>query len=236
MPLDRILVADSDSKSIHLLRQILSTAGYEIISANKTDRALQLVAEEAPLLLITESTLQASLDGLELVRRVREFSELPIIILSERAETMDVLSGFEVGADDFVSKPFDSRILLARIKALLKRCSNKTAPIETILCQGLTIDPVSRVVTLHGVPVYLTETEYNLLLELAKHRDQVMLHEQLLIAVWGPQYRHEMDYLRSYIHTLRRKLEDNTSKPSLIISLSGIGYKLVSTPPQKTGN
>ena len=235
MPLDRILVTDSDSKSIHLLRQILSNAGYEVTSANKMDRALQLVAEEAPMLMITESTLQTSMDGLDLIRHVREFSEIPIIILSERAETIDVLSGYEAGADDFVAKPFDSRILLARIKALLKRCTNNVAPIEIINCQGLSIDPVSRVVKLNEVPVYLTETEYNLLLELAKHRDQVMLHEQLLIAVWGPQYRYEMDYLRSYIHTLRRKLEDNTSKPGLIISLSGIGYKLVSTPPQKTG-
>ncbi len=234
MPPDRILVTDSDSKTIHLLRQILSTAGFDVISANKMERALQLVAEEAPVLMITESMLQTNLDGLDLIRRIREFSEIPVIILSEHAETMDVLSGFEAGADDFVIKPFDSRILMARIRALLKRCSEKAAPIETITCQGLSLDPVSRVVTLNGVPVYLTETEYNLLLELAKHRDQVMLHEQLLIAVWGPQYRHEMDYLRSYIHTLRRKLEDNTSKPSLIISLSGIGYKLVSAPPQKT--
>ena len=235
MPSDRVLVTDSDSKSIHLLRQILSTAGYEVISANKSDRALQLVAEEAPVLMITESSLQNNLDGLDLIRHVREFSEIPIILLSERSDTIDVLSGYEAGADDFVAKPFDSRILLARIKALLKRCSSKIAPIEIIHCQGLSIDQVSRLVTLNDVPVYLTETEYNLLLELARHRDQVMLHEQLLIAVWGPQYRHEMDYLRSYIHTLRRKLEDNTSKPSLIISLSGIGYKLVSSPPQKTG-
>ncbi len=236
MPPERILVADHDSKNIHLLRQILSTAGYEIISANKIDRALQVVAEEQPALLITESFLQSGMDGIDLIRRIREFSDLPIIVLSANAETGDVLRGFEAGADDFTAKPFEARILLARIKALLNRCKNNLTSPETITCQNLSIDQVSHQVKVNDIPVYLTETEYNLLLELAKHRDQVMLHEQLLVAVWGPQYRQEMDYLRSYIHTLRKKLEGNSSKPSLIVSLSGIGYKLVSTPSEKPGN
>lgn len=230
---DRILVADHDSKNIHLLRQILSTSGFEVISANKVDRALQGVAEEQPVLLITESLLQSGMDGIDLIQRIREFSDLPIIVLSENSETSLVLRAFEAGADDFMEKPFESRILVARIKALLNRCKNTLTSPEIISCQNLTIDQVSHQVKVNDIPVYLTETEYNLLLELAKHCDQVMLHEQLLVAVWGPQYRQEMDYLRSYIHTLRRKLETNSSKPSMIISLSGIGYKLVSTPSEK---
>ncbi len=236
MSLERILIADPDSRSIHLLRQILTPLGYEVISANKVERALQLIIEEQPALLITESTLQQELDGIDLIRRLREFSDTPAIIMSERNETVEILQGFEAGADDFISKPYESRILAARIKALLKRAKNNMGAPEVITCQNLTIDQVSRQVTLNDLPIYLTETEYKLLLEMAKHKDQVMLHEQLLVAVWGPQYRHEMDYLRSYIHTLRRKLEENTKQPSLIISLSGIGYKLVATPTGTTGN
>jgi two-component system KDP operon response regulator KdpE len=235
MSIDRILVVDQDSKSIHLLHQILTAAGYEVLSANKVDRALQIITEDRPSLMITESFLQSEMDGIELIHRVREFSEIPTIVLSANSETNAVLRGFDAGADDFIAKPFEARILLARVKALLNRSKIALAPIETITCQNLTIDQISHQVKLNNVPIYLTETEYNLLLELAKHHDQVMLHEQLLIAVWGPQYRHEMDYLRSYIHSLRRKLEENSSKPSLIISLSGIGYKLVSTPPDSSG-
>jgi two-component system, OmpR family, KDP operon response regulator KdpE len=235
MTADRILVADPDSKPVHLLRQILAAVGFEVISANKVDRALQMAAEEQPVLLITEFSLQSERDGIDLIRRIREFSDIPVIFLSENTETNDVLRGFEAGADDFIAKPFDARILVARIKAVLGRYKTAQGTTEIITCQNLSINQVSRQVTLNEVPIYLTETEYNLLLELAKHRDQVMLHEQLLIAVWGPQYRHEMDYLRSYIHILRRKLEGNSSKPSLIVSLSGIGYKLVSTPSEGQG-
>lgn len=233
---DRILVADQDSKSIHLLHQILTAAGYEVLSANKVERALQIVAEDRPSLIITESFLQYEMDGVDLIHRVREFSDIPVIVLSANTETNAVLRGFDAGADDFVAKPFESRIFMARVKSVLNRSKSMVAPVETIICQNLSIDQVSHQVKLNNVPIYLTETEYNLLLELAKHCDQVMLHEQLLIAVWGPQYRHEMDYLRSYIHALRRKLEDNSTRPSLIVSLSGIGYKLVSTPPTTPGN
>jgi two-component system KDP operon response regulator KdpE len=147
----------------------------------------------------------------------------------------EILKGFESGADDVILKPFDSRILLAKTKALLRRCKKiKSAP-EIIECGNLSINQTSREVVVNGNTVYLTETEYNLLLELAKHHDQVMLHEQLLESVWGPEYRHEMDYLRSYVHILRKKLELKPSSPSLIVSLSGIGYKLVTTPAEKKG-
>jgi DNA-binding response OmpR family regulator len=105
-----------------------------------------------------------------------------------------------------------------------------------ITCNNLIINQAARQVSLNGLQIYLTETEYNLLLELARHRNQVMLHEQLLMAVWGPKFCHEVDYLRSYVHILRRKLENSPSQPTLIISRPGIGYMLVSTPAEVPGN
>lgn len=230
---EKILIVDIDSKSISLLRQVLSSAGFEAVSANKADRALQLVTGEIPVLVITESRLDGTLDGFGLLHDIREFSSIPVVMLSDRPSADDEVRALENGADDYIVKPFDSRILLARVKSILRRVKNAPSTPEIIECGSLTINQVSRQVSVDDVAVYLTETEYNLLLELAKHPDQVMLHEQLLREVWGPEYRHELDYLRSYVHILRKKLEKTPSQPAMIVSLSGIGYKLVSTPPNK---
>lgn len=228
---EKILIVDIDSKSISLLRQVLSSAGFEAITANKADRAMQLVTEDIPVLVISETRLDGTLDGFSLLHDIREFSGIPVIMLSDKPTTDDEVRALENGADDYIAKPFDSRILLARVKSILRRSKNAPTAPEVIQCGSLTINQVSRQVSVDEVPVYLTETEYNLLLELAKHPDQVMLHEQLLREVWGPEYRHELDYLRSYVHILRKKLEKTPSQPVMIVSLSGIGYKLVSAPP-----
>lgn len=233
---DLILIVDHDPKWTALLSQVLTAAGYTIAAANRGGRALQIAAEQQPALVILEILVPGEVNGFEVIRRVREFSEIPVIILSTSSETKDMLRGFELGADDYVTKPFDPKILLARVRAVLNRCQgSKPAPAE-IVCSNLVINQVSRKVTLDGVEVYLTETEYNLLLELARHRDQVLLHEQLLSAVWGDQFLNEVDYLRSYIHILRRKLEINPSQPRLIINRPGVGYMLISNQSEGTGN
>jgi DNA-binding response OmpR family regulator len=235
MSAGKILVTDCDSKSVHLLRQILSSAGYEVISANKVDRALQMATEEQPLLIISETNLQCEADGFELIFRLREFSEIPVIVLSTDSDPVTILRAFEAGADDFITKPFDAKIFMARIKSILKRCNNTPAVSKELAFKHLIINLASHQVTVNDKLVSLTQTEYNLLVELAKHIDQVMVHEQLLVAVWGPQYSHEIDYLRSYIHTLRRKIEPVPSQPAMIISLSGVGYMLVSNPTENPG-
>jgi two-component system KDP operon response regulator KdpE len=235
MTLARILVVDHESKTVHLLRQILSSAGYSVSAANKGERAVQLAAEEAPILVLTETNLPGEVDGFALVRRLREFSDVPIIILSTTGEAEEILRGFEAGADDYVTKPFDARVLLARIKAVLKRSQGVVSSPVEIPFGSFVVNLASRQVFQNGIEIYLTETEYNLLVELVRHRNRVLLHEQLLMAVWGPKFSAEVDYLRSYIHILRRKLEPNPSKPQLIISRPGIGYMLVSTPSEVAG-
>ena len=220
---------------VHLLRQILTTAGYVVSAANKGERAVQLVAEEPPVLVLSETNLPGDVDGYAMVRRIREFSDIPIIFLAAGGEAEAMLAGFEAGADDYVTKPFDARVLLARIKAVLKRSQGViSSPVE-IPFGTFVINLASRQVFQKGIEIYLTETEYNLLLELVRHRNRVLLHEQLLMAVWGPKFCAEVDYLRSYIHMLRRKLERNPSQPQLIVSRPGVGYMLVSTLADVSG-
>ena len=235
MSAGRVLITDNDSKSVHLLRQILSGAGFEVLSVNKVDRALQMAVEEQPLLLLVEIDLQTDEDGIDLIRRLREFSDIPVMAISTKTDSSVTLRAYEAGADDFVTRPFDARILLARVNAIVKRCKSAPPATRVLTCGSLSINLASHQVTVDGDLVALTQTEFNLLVELARHCDQAMVHEQLLRSVWGPQYSHEIDYLRSYVHTLRRKLEKNPSEPSFIVSLSGVGYMLVSNPTGSTG-
>jgi len=156
-------------------------------------------------------------------------------MLTASAKPEDILDGFDAGADDYITKPFDSKILLARLRAVLNRYRGRGMMPAEIICNNLVINQANRGVTLDGSDIYLTETEFNLLLELARHCNQVLLHEQLLMAVWGADFRNELDYLRSFIHILRRKLENDPSQPKLIISRPGIGYMLVSNHSEVSG-
>lgn len=232
-----VIVVDNDPKHISLVRQVLSTAGYDVLAANNGEKAIELVAQEQPIIMISEINLQGNIDGYEMICRIREFSEIPIIVLSTITNPEIILRAYNTGIDDFINKPFNSKILLARISALIKRCRGivTTSTNAEIICSSFKINLPRRQVTIDGDEIYLSETEYNLLLEFARHSNQVLLHEQLLSAVWGPKFRHEIDYLRSYVHALRRKLESNPSHPTVIISKPGLGYMLVSGNTQDSG-
>lgn len=224
---DRILIADRELKMVRLVREVLQCAGYTVLAAHKGEQAVQMVAKEQPDFVILALDLAGEANGFEVIRRIRAFSDVPVLILSERSESEDVLQGFAVGADDYVTKPFDPKILVARVRAISKRCQCRDRAPAEITCDSLVIDLAARRVTIEGSEIYLTETEYNLLVELARHRNQVLMHDQLLDAVWGPKFRNEVDYLRSYIHILRRKLESDPAQPRLILSRPGVGYMLV---------
>jgi two-component system KDP operon response regulator KdpE len=224
----RILIVDDEPKLVHLVREILLATGYEVMAASSGEQAIEMVALEQPDLVLLDIVLLGSMDGYETARRMREFSNAPIIMLTARVREAEKLKGFDSGVDDYITKPFSSKELLARIRAVLKRCQGAApAQAETqIVCGDLHIDLLRREVAVGDRQVHLTPTEYNLLLEMALHHNQVLLHEQLLSAVWGPEYRNDVDYLRAYIHYLRKKLEPDPANPKLILSRPGVGYML----------
>ncbi len=229
MALGRILVVDDEPKLIRLVHEILLATGFDVLAASSGDQAVQMVALEQPDLVIMDIVLLGGQDGYQATRNIREFSDVPIIMLTIRSKEVDLLRGFEAGADDYLTKPFSSKELLARIRAVLKRTQRDGGNSlgTEIICGDLRIDHLRRAVTIKEREIHLTPTEYNVLNELARHCDQVLMHEQILTAVWGPEYVNDVDYLRSYIHCLRKKLEPDPANPKLILSNPGIGYMLV---------
>lgn len=223
-----ILVVDDEPKLVLLVRQILSALGYQISAASSGEQAIETIAMEQPDLVILDIVILGGMDGYETARRIREFSNVPIIMLTAKVRESDMLRGFEAGVDDYVKKPFSSKELVARVRAVLKRSQTLAqTPAETeIICGDIRIDLPRHRVTIDNQDVHLTPTEYKLLHELARHSNRAMLHEQLLSAVWGPEYRTDFDYLRSYIHLLRRKLEPDPANPRYIIRVPGVGYML----------
>jgi two-component system KDP operon response regulator KdpE len=224
----RILVVDDDPRLVRLVWEVLTAAGYEVIANSNGEHAVERVAIEQPDLVLLDIILAAGMDGYQVARRVREFSAVPIIMLTAKVTETDMLTGFEAGADDYITKPFSSKELLVRVRAVLKR-SQGAAPLPggaKIVCGDMVIELARRRVAIAGREIHLTATEYNLLHELATHCNQVLLHEQLLTSIWGPEYRNDVDYLRSYVHLLRKKLEVDPANPKMLVSAPGVGYML----------
>jgi DNA-binding response OmpR family regulator len=226
----RILVVEDESKVIYLVREVLVASGYEVTAVTNGELAVERTALDRPDLVILDIVLPGSLDGYGVSRRIREFSNVPIIMLTGRVRETDLLHGFEAGADDYITKPFNAKELLVRIEAVLRRSrQGEGSKIEEseIICDQLHIDLARRQVKINGHEIHLTPTEYNLLHELATHPNQVLLHENLLMKVWGEEYRNDIDYLRTYIHTIRQKIETDPAKPKIIQRCPGVGYTFV---------
>ena len=223
---DKILIVDDEPRVINLVREILIATGYDVRAACSGESAIEIAAIEQPDLILLDIILPGALDGYQVAKRLREFSNVPIIMLTAKVREVDMLHGFEVGADDYINKPFSSKELLARVQAVLKRSKvEKDQKINSeIVCGDVTINFARREVMIEDREIYLTPTEYNLLYELATHPNQVLFHDYLLTKVWGPENRDDVDYLRSYIHYLRKKLEMDSSNPKLIVSSPGVGY------------
>jgi len=225
---ERILIVDDEPKLVRLVQEVLGATGYEVLAASSGEQAIETIAIEQPDLVILDIILLGNLDGYEVAKRTREFSNIPIIMLTAKVRETDMLRGFETGIDDYITKPFSSKELLARVRAVLKRSQGSAATTMSseIVCGDLRIDLLRRSVTLADRDIHLTPTEYKLLHELALNPNRVLLHEQLLSAVWGTEYRDDIDYLRAYIHYLRRKLEPDPGNPRMIVSSPGVGYML----------
>jgi two-component system KDP operon response regulator KdpE len=223
-----ILVVDDEPKLVRLVSEVLTATGFKVLSTGKGENAIKMAAVEQPDLILLDIVLAGEIDGYEVARRVREFSEVPIVMLTAKTREKDLLLGFNSGADDYLTKPFSSKELLARLRAVLKRARHDpTMSEETeIICGEMRMDLARRRVTIGGRVVHLSRTEYNLLYELAKNRNKVLLHQKLLSEVWGAEYRDDLEYLRAYIRYLRKKLESDPSNPKMILTSQGVGYML----------
>ena len=224
---DRILVVEDQPRVVRLVSEILKAVGYQVMVAGDGKHALEMVSLEQPDLVLLDVLLPGDIDGYEICRRLREFSAVPIIMLTAKARDDDILTGFDAGADDYLTKPFNAKELLARVKAVLRRSQRpEEMTMATFACGELEIDYARHVVTRDGENMSLTRTEYALLRELALNANRVLSHPDLLTAVWGPEYRDELDYLRAYVRYLRRKIEADPSNPTYIVTLPGVGYML----------
>ncbi|TWP36399.1 response regulator [Leekyejoonella antrihumi] len=221
----RILVVDDDPALVRTLGINLRARDYEVESAFDGRSALQSVADAPADLMVLDLGLP-DIDGVEVIRRVRTMSQLPIIVLSARHESDDKVEALDEGADDYVTKPFGVDELLARIRTSLRRSAVEEPPAPSIATADFSLDFAERVATRAGHPLHLTPTEWRLLEALAHHRGHLVRQEDLLFAVWGNGYERQSHYLRVYTGNLRRKLEPTPGRPRYLQTEPGIGYRL----------
>ena len=220
----RVLVIDDEPQIQRAVRTALAGHGYSVYGAETGEDGLTLFGDRRPDIVLLDLMLP-EIDGLEVCRRIREISSTPIIVLSARGEERDKVTALDLGADDYLTKPFGVEELLARIRVALRHAAGATLePVVTL--GGLTIDFGRRLVTRDGADIHLTPTEYDVLKYLAQHADKVVTHRTLLSAVWGTEYSDQTPMLRVFIKQLRRKVEADPADPRLIVTEPGIGYRL----------
>jgi two-component system, OmpR family, KDP operon response regulator KdpE len=221
----RILVVDDEPQIRKLLKVSLRVHGYDVEEVTNGLDAVDQVAVYKPDLILLDLGLP-DIDGKEVVSRVREWSQVPIIILTARDQEQEKVDALDAGADDYVTKPFGMDELMARMRVSLRRAAHSDdEPILT--CGGLVVDLAQRRVTVGGREIKLTPTEYDIMKLLAQHAGKVITHKQLFKAVWGLSYNEDTHYIRVYINQLRRKIEENPTRPQYIITESGVGYRLM---------
>ena len=222
----RILVIDDEPQIRRFLRISLNAYGYDVIEAVRGEDGVRKCATESPDLVILDLGLP-DLDGQQVIARVREWSSVPIIVLSVRAAEDEKVAALDHGADDYVIKPFGIHELLARLRAALRGRRQDGEPPAMVKVGELTIDIPRRRVKVAGVEIQLSRKEFAILRVLAQHAGRIVTHRQLLREVWGPAHEHETHYLRIYIGHLRQKLGDDPANPRFISNEPGVGYRLL---------
>lgn len=223
--MNRVLIVDDEERIRRFLVITLRASGFVVEQAVNGREAIDRVTAHAPDLVLLDLGLP-DIDGIEVIRALRVWSQVPIIVLSVRAEEADKVAALDAGANDYVNKPFGTAELLARMRAALRTQGNST---DTAVFEigPLRIDVPRHEVSVDGAPVKLSPKEFALLLTLARHAGRVMTHEQLLKEVWGPHHTEDTQYLRVYVGQLRQKLRDDASNPRLLANEPGIGYRLL---------
>jgi len=226
MTTERILVVDDEPQIQRFLRPALGAAGYEVLEAMTGSEALKAAATSAPDVIILDLGLP-DMDGKDVVANIRAWSQLPIIILSARDRECEKIAALDLGADDYIEKPFAIGELTARIRAALRHRIQMQGSQAQIFADGLSIDIVKRSVIRDGKALRLTPKEYDLLVMLARHADRVVTHKTLLTSVWGVAHGDDLHYLRVFIGQLRGKVERDPADPKIIRTELGVGYRFV---------
>nr|MBN1229874.1 response regulator transcription factor [Anaerolineae bacterium] len=223
-----ILVVDDERRMIDFIRMNLELERFRVLEASNGIEALDMVRRNILDLIILD-VMMPQLDGFEMLRMLREFSSVPVIMLTAKGEEDDKVKGLELGADDYVTKPFGARELMSRVKAVLRRTQTLAEPGEAIVRvdNRLSVDFNKREAIVNGEPVKLRPTEYRLLYHLMENAGWTVSHEQLLAKVWGYEYRDETHYVRLYVNYLRDKIEEDPSNPQYILTERGIGYRFI---------
>ncbi len=224
-----VMAVDDEAGILRLIKLELSTQGFRVVTASSGEEALRTAEEQRPDIALLDIVMP-EMTGLEVMRRLRERSTIPVILLTAKGSEGDKVRGLELGADDYLAKPFSPDELSARVRAVLRRTVGSSSTENVVHISNIEVDLNRRLVKRNGKIVTLTRTEWMLLQHLAANAGKIMLNAELLSKVWGPEYRDDLQYLRVWVSRLRRKLEEDPSKPKLIKTFQGIGYMLAASP------
>ncbi len=224
----KILAVDDEQRMVRFIQLNLEQDGFEVVTAYNGKEALEQVRTQLPDLILLD-IMMPDINGFDVLKKIREVNNVPVIMLTAKGEEDDRIQGLELGADDYITKPFSPRELVSRIRAVLRRTKsfNEDEVDQIIVDDRLTIDFSRREVWVEGEKVDLRPTEYRLLYHLVQNAGWVNTHEQLLSKVWGFEYQDEPHYVRLYVNYLRKKLEEDPSNPKYILTERGVGYRFV---------
>ena len=221
----QVLVVDDEAAILRFLKPALEANGYEMASAAGVAEATKRIASESPDIVLLDLGLPDG-DGKDVIKRAREWSDVPIIVLSARERETEKIESLDLGADDYVNKPFNVGELLARMRTALRHRMQRKAEIPLLRVGNLEVDAVRHRVTRAGAELKLTPKEFELLSFLGRHAGRVVTHKKILTAVWGPAHSEDTQYLRVYVGQLRQKVEEHADDPRIILTESGIGYRI----------
>jgi two-component system, OmpR family, KDP operon response regulator KdpE len=226
-----VLVVEDEAQMLKFIRASLTSHGYRVLEADRAALAVPLITSHNPELVLLDLGLPDG-DGIELTRQLREWTQVPIIVLSARGREDDKVVALDAGADDYLTKPFGVNELLARMRVALRHAQTAAsgAPLQVLEFEQLKVDLTRRAVFRSGEELHLTPIEYKLLALLARNAGKVLTHRQILKEVWGPAYANQTHYVRVHMAELRKKVEADPSRPSLLVTEPGVGYRLRDTP------
>lgn len=225
----RVLIVDDDPQMLRAVSNILKARDYDVLEAGDGETALEVLTEERVDIVLLDLGLPR-MDGKDVITRLRRWSDIPVIVLSVRDAQDEKVAALDAGADDYLTKPFGTKEILARMRAVLRRRGPDRLNGSELKFNNLEIDSARHVVLRNGAPIHLTPTEYRLLETMASHPGKLLTHKFLLQRVWGPGYGTESNYLRLYVRQLRQKLGDDPARPTWITTEPGLGYRWLQEP------